>query len=62
MTDRGPNLCVPYINTNKKILNVVEILSNIYSTDPGSERSNEAANVFCSDKATLQMEMILIIC
>lgn len=42
----------------KKIENVVEILSSIYSLHPDGEWSNEAAIVFGSDKATLQMEMI----
>ncbi|CAG5021663.1 unnamed protein product [Parnassius apollo] len=42
----------------KKIENVVEILSSIYFLHPDGEWSNEAAIVFGSDKATLQMEMI----
>ncbi|KAJ8720694.1 hypothetical protein PYW08_006159 [Mythimna loreyi] len=42
----------------KKIENVVEILSSIYSLHPDGEWSNEAANVFGSDKATLQIKMI----
>lgn len=42
----------------KKIENVVDILSNIYSLHPGGEWSNEAANIFGSNKAALQMEMI----
>lgn len=39
-------------------MNTVDILSNIYSLNTGDEWSNEAANVFGSNKASLQMEMI----
>ena len=42
----------------KTIENVVDILSNIYSLNPGDEWCNEAANIFGSNKAAFQMEMI----
>lgn len=42
----------------KKIANVVDILCNIYSLISGDEWSNEAANIFGSNKASLQMEII----